>query len=120
MIVTSHPGGTRGKPLDERGLAKRLKPYSIKSKVVRIGERTPRGYTAEDFNDAWHRYLPALGAEERNKRNKRNNIDNKNNYVADVADVAHGAPEDGDPFASLKDESLIPDIPAFLDRRARA
>jgi len=33
-----------------------------------------------------------------------------------VRDVGH---LDGDPFASLKDESLIPDLPAFLDRRAR-
>jgi hypothetical protein len=26
--------------------------------------------------------------------------------------------DDGDPFASLKDESLIPELLAFLDRRA--
>jgi Protein of unknown function (DUF3631) len=116
-------------------LAKRVKPYGVKSKVVRIGERTPRGYTAEDFFDAWNRYLPAFGSDECNKRNKRNNIDNKNNYVADVADVAEGMAEeaysgangagtevsqDSDPFASLKDKSLILDLPAFLDRRARA
>ena len=29
-------------------------------------------------------------------------------------------PGDGDTFASLKDEALIPDLPAFLDRRTRA
>jgi hypothetical protein len=79
----------RGKPLDERGLSSRLKPYGIKSKVVRIGERTPRGYAAEDFHDAWNRYLPAWDPL-CNKRNKRNIFDNKNNFVADVADVAGG------------------------------
>lgn len=95
-----------------------MKGYGIKSKVVRIGERTPRGYASEDFADAWKRYLPP-SSDERNKCNKRNNIDNKNNYVADVADVAEGMADgkDNDPFASLKDQSLVPDLPSFLDRR---
>ena len=148
----------RGKPLDDRGLAARLKPYAIKSKVVRIGDRTPRGYAAEDFHDAWDRYLPPY-MDVCNKPNKRNIFDNENNFVADVVDVAEGMagggvsaddlkhaclckacdglgcptcqPErfglhpkskigDGDSFAILKDESLIPDLPAFLDRRLRA
>jgi len=74
----------RGKPLDERGLARRLKAYGIKSKVIRIGDRTPRGYLIEDFADAWRRYLPPPQGE----CNKRNIFDNKNNFVADVADVA--------------------------------
>jgi hypothetical protein len=44
--------------------------------------------------------------------------------VPDVPDVPlNGGTEayvpDHDPFASLKDESLLPDLPAFLDRRAR-
>jgi hypothetical protein len=128
----------RGKPLDERGLAKRLKPYGIKPKVVRIGERTPRGYAAEDFDDAWRRYLPATN--ECNKRNIRNIIDNNNNNVADVADVAvvwakgNGqgpaknsdnlsrmtAPEDDapEPGSFEPDDDLT--IPAFLDRRGAA
>jgi hypothetical protein len=47
-----------GKPLNARGLARRLGTYGVKSKVVRLGERTPRGYAREDFADAWARYLP--------------------------------------------------------------
>jgi hypothetical protein len=33
---------TRGKPLDDRGLARRLKPFNIKSRGVRYQGRTPR------------------------------------------------------------------------------
>jgi hypothetical protein len=47
----------KGKPLNDRGLAKRLRDYEIKPKVVRIGDATPRGYARTDFHDAWKRYL---------------------------------------------------------------
>lgn len=48
-----------GKPLNARGLARRLSEYGVKSKTVRIGTTTPRGYAREDLWDAWSRYLPA-------------------------------------------------------------
>jgi len=48
----------RGKPLDERGLARRLNAYGIKSANIRIGETIIRGYRKEDMMDAWSRYLP--------------------------------------------------------------
>jgi hypothetical protein len=47
-----------GKPLNARGLAKRLTTYTVKSKNIRVGEHVARGYTAEDLADAWERYLP--------------------------------------------------------------
>jgi hypothetical protein len=47
-----------GKPINARGLSKRLGGYGIKSKPVRIGEKVERGYTREDLADAWERYLP--------------------------------------------------------------
>src|SRR5262245_34719317 len=49
-----------GKPLDGRGLALRLKDYGIKFKAVRISDAAFRGYTADDFFDAWERYLPPV------------------------------------------------------------
>jgi hypothetical protein len=52
-------GDMRGKPLDSRGLAMRLKKYGVASKVVRIGTSTPRGYAREDLHDVWERYLPS-------------------------------------------------------------
>ena len=92
----------KGKPLDSRGLAVRLKGYGIKSKTVRIGDSTPKGYDATDFDDAWKRYLPPA-LDSRHIRHKRHIIDNKNNIVADVADVADGIGTGADPFETLKD-----------------
>jgi hypothetical protein len=48
----------RGKPLDDRGLAARLRKYQVHPKTMRIGDRTPRGYERADFEDPWARYLP--------------------------------------------------------------
>ena len=55
----------KGKPLNDRGLASRLRPYGVKPKLVRIGgDHVLRGYAKEDFHDAWRRYLgpPHLGS----------------------------------------------------------
>ncbi len=57
----------RGKPLDARGLSRRLAKYDVKPRTIRVGEHLPKGYRAEDLYDSWARYLPS---------------------VADVADVA--------------------------------
>ena len=73
--------------LNDRRLGKMLTPYGIKSKDVRIGDLNRKGYLAEDFVDAWNRYLDPSQAE-RYKRYKRYKIDNENKNVADVADVA--------------------------------
>ncbi len=48
----------RGKPLDPRGLARRLSQYGVKSGNVRVGERVVKGYSREDLHDSWLRYLP--------------------------------------------------------------
>jgi hypothetical protein len=49
-----------GKPINERGLATRLRQYGIKPKVIRVGGTTPRGYSRQDFHDPWLAYLPPL------------------------------------------------------------
>jgi hypothetical protein len=57
-------GDLRGKPLDPRGLARRLKPYGIKPGQHRFGLETGKGYLRSDFADAWNRYLaPGQGGE---------------------------------------------------------
>lgn len=48
----------RGKPLDPRGLAWRLKQYGIASKDVKIDGTVLKGYQREDLWDAWQRYTP--------------------------------------------------------------
>jgi 5S rRNA maturation endonuclease (ribonuclease M5) len=66
-------GNLRGKPLDSRGLARRLKRYDVIPKQIRIGDETKKGYTLDDLADAFARYLPPLPTpEEGNKRNMGN------------------------------------------------
>jgi Protein of unknown function (DUF3631) len=99
----------RGKPLNDRGLAARLRHYDIKPKVVRISPTaTARGYAREDFHDAWARYLSAPVAP---------------TSVTSVTKVTELRSQ-GDPFESLRDGSygLQPsedelEFPEFLDRR---
>ncbi|RWD33361.1 MAG: DUF3631 domain-containing protein [Mesorhizobium sp.] len=50
-------GDLRGKAISDNGLADRLRPYGIKSKQIRIGDWTGKGYDRADFYDAWQRYL---------------------------------------------------------------
>jgi hypothetical protein len=51
----------RGKPLTDRGLAKLLTEYDIKSGDIRIGEWHGKGYQRGDFLDAWARYVADAG-----------------------------------------------------------
>lgn len=61
-------GDLRGKPLDSRGLARRLDKYGVKPKTVRIIDRiglntkTAKGYSRADLHDPWKRYLSPLGS----------------------------------------------------------
>jgi Protein of unknown function (DUF3631) len=52
----------RGKPLDERGLARRLRPFGIRPKTVRLDDgRRAKGYHLVDLSDAFARYLDDFG-----------------------------------------------------------
>jgi Protein of unknown function (DUF3631) len=54
----------KGRPLDDRGLARWLAKYDIKPRLIRNGDQVLRGYNRADFYDAWARYCPApLGGE---------------------------------------------------------
>lgn len=50
-------GDLKGKPIDPRGLAQRLKQYGIRSRSLRVGSLVLRGYARGDLLDAWRRYL---------------------------------------------------------------
>ncbi|MFL6835644.1 MAG: DUF3631 domain-containing protein, partial [Xanthobacteraceae bacterium] len=54
-------GNIRGRPLDDRGLAQRLRRYEIRPKVLKSVNQ--RGYRREDFEDAWLRYLAPLSCQ---------------------------------------------------------
>lgn len=57
-------GDLRGRPLDARKLARILRPYGIRPHTVRSGDKTPKGYGVEDFQDAFIRYacIPEITA----------------------------------------------------------
>lgn len=57
-VVESPWMDIKGKPIDDRSLAVKLRPYDIKPTVLRIGTITARGYHRADFLDVWARYLP--------------------------------------------------------------
>jgi hypothetical protein len=76
-------GDLRGKELDYRGLANRLRPYTVHPTDVRIDDIVRKGYKAEDLADAWSRYLPPVAA------TSATSATPGGEPVADVADVAH-------------------------------
>lgn len=51
------PWADLNKPLNDRGLALRLRQFGIKSKLLRIGDMVLRGYEKADFSGVWDRYL---------------------------------------------------------------
>jgi hypothetical protein len=81
-----------GKPLNDRGLAVRLKDYGIKSRDVWINGKTKKGYYAEDLHPEWKRYLPPCHPQG-NDRDEGEEIDNKNKNLADIAPIALGMAE---------------------------
>ncbi|MDQ3494281.1 MAG: DUF3631 domain-containing protein [Pseudomonadota bacterium] len=83
-IEESPWGDLRGKPLDSRGLGNRLRPYGVRPTVIRVGDKTPRGYRREDLHDPWARYLsePHIGCA------TSATSATESASVADVADVA--------------------------------
>lgn len=46
-----------GKPMTKTSLAKMLKPYGITSRNIRTSYQVKKGYSIDDFNDAFKRYL---------------------------------------------------------------
>jgi hypothetical protein len=75
-----------GDGLDERGIAKLLKPYGIKPKTIRVADETPRGYNADAFTETFARYLPQ----------HRNANETNNPYeTGDVLDVVDVVESDG-------------------------
>lgn len=56
-------GDLRGKPLDARGLARRLRAYEITSVKVKVDGRALQGYRREHLWDSWSRYLAPIPGE---------------------------------------------------------
>lgn len=82
------PEFRRGKPITQRQVASLLKGYKIAPAVIRLDTRkTPRGYTLEQFKDAFARYIPTQSATTQqtaeNRQKSAVSIRNSNDSVAD-------------------------------------
>ncbi|HVB76221.1 MAG TPA: DUF3631 domain-containing protein [Candidatus Nitrosotalea sp.] len=66
-------GDLRGKPLDARGLARRLRRFGVRPKQVRLRSVTVKGYSRADLTDAWARYLPPPPQSETSETAKHSN-----------------------------------------------
>lgn len=53
-----------GTAITDRDLSRLLRPYGIRSKDVWVGDRSAKGYTADDLRDAWDRYVHPSGVRE--------------------------------------------------------
>jgi hypothetical protein len=63
-------GGQR-KQVTELWLAQQLRPYGIRPKTIRIGDKTPKGYLEADLLDPFKRYVPRSEWESFKAENER-------------------------------------------------
>lgn len=88
----------KGKALNDRGLAARLRPYRIKSRDIKLDGTVRKGYRLEDFADAWKRYLKPVGNLSATSATSATKLINNNKKVAEVAEVAD-IPQEVETFA---------------------
>ena len=65
-----------GKGLNAHGVARLLRPYDIKAKKVNFGgEKRYQGFTRNQFDDVWKRYLPSTPLGSGSELELRNSLD---------------------------------------------
>jgi hypothetical protein len=86
-----------GKGIDERRLAKQLRPFGVRPHSVRIGTETAKGYSVEDLADVWARYLPPLQTSQASRADQQTpETPHEREDVTDVADVTDTAEAEDD------------------------
>ena len=93
-IAESPWSDLRGKPLDATASPGCSASTASPPQTVRIGDRTPKGYLAEAFHDAWDRYLPRLPQEGQQGQQAQQGPQG-HPHAAVVANVADVAPSGG-------------------------
>jgi Protein of unknown function (DUF3631) len=98
----------KGKPLNERGLAHRLRQYGIQPKSVRLPgvSKTSKGYHRDDLHDAWARYLPALA-------DTSGTSGTSGTRKIEGNPVPHDVPDSGG--ANTSESNDVPDVPDVPD-----
>lgn len=105
----------RGRPLDARGVARRLDAFEVRSAKVKLDGQSLRGYRREDLYDAWQRYLPApVPAEAEPPEPAVPGRSAGPNPVPDDREVPEPAPE-AEPAAPplSSDVPEVPEVPHF-------
>jgi len=87
----------RGRGLDSRQLARRLRLFGVRPHQIRLGDKTLKGYEASDFDDAWQRYLPPHTPPETETRETRETLTpvepgGTGSAAGDVSDVSDVSP----------------------------
>jgi hypothetical protein len=127
----------KGKQLNDRGLAFRLREYGVKSRTLNLGgESRAKGYAREDLYDAWKRYLaPIPLSPDRSVTSvtSATNLDFQGSKVTDVTgsqrsvtdDGAEKSPEESTSVTEVTDVTLVAgnrgapsDYEAVLEERA--
>jgi 5S rRNA maturation endonuclease (ribonuclease M5) len=94
----------KGKGLDSRGLALRLRQYGIRRKQVREGKQTSKGYTRADLADAWDRYLPPESPGKETRETRETSEQYQGPHVSDVSDSpTNVSPDASDEARSVSD-----------------
>lgn len=68
------PEARKGHPITETWLARKLKPFGILSKSVRVETENAKGYELASFSEAFARYLPPVGVSSRHSVTSPENI----------------------------------------------
>jgi hypothetical protein len=110
----------KGKPLDARKLATRLREYGIRRKRIRSGTDVTWGYDRADFDDAWTRYLPPPQSPQESATSATDDQKAReiaSCSVADVADyvavVADGPTQSATPEAT--DSAIVAAVAVVAD-----
>jgi len=90
----------KGKPLNDRGLAVRLRQYGVRSKDLNVGgDARRKGYTREDLHDAWETYLtppPPPPDKSATSATNATKPDFQGSKAADVAGMERSVADSGD------------------------
>lgn len=106
-------GDVYGKPIDQRWLAKALRPYGVESRKVRRGAATAQGYRVTGdtgLDQAWLRYLPGYVRNKQNMGNTAGHDDSPAEHVPQQAEHSNSTgTRDGSP--ELLEFENVPDVP---------
>jgi len=96
-----------GKPIDARGLARRLRTYGAHSVDVRLSAKSVlKGYRRADLWDAWSRYLPPPGKSATSATSATPQVSG----LSEVADVAVGSGCSATAPTSATDETPVGEV----------